>query len=270
MILKIFGRKWMGSYLLSYCMYIHGAYSCVAAAELNQLESPCNNVKKHIEKLRSGPIQIADKSENEDVTKMYMQARLLMQQGNTAAAVPLLEKCCQLDPAYISAWTSYGIALQTIGRSKEAVLAFKKVLDLEPKRASYWSNLANAYLVEQDFEQSADAFKQALSLDSTLPQVHEAYGFVLMKLNKDKQAKEELLEAIKLNPEAANAWNLLGDVYLRLNQSKEARDAYAECLRLNPNTSDARAISSKLKKLGKASSKAADPLPEKTKVDTGH
>jgi Flp pilus assembly protein TadD len=60
---------------------------------------------------------------------------LLVQLGNAADAVPLLERATHLDPTLENAWFTLGKALAMLGRGAEADQAFERCFACRPSGA---------------------------------------------------------------------------------------------------------------------------------------
>ena len=97
-----------------------------------------------------------------------------LQQGNPAAAAPLLETACQQNPADFDALLFLGAAYGQIGRQMDAINTITRAVQVQPANAQARYNLAVAMEQGGYREQAVTALGQALTLQPDYPKAHEA------------------------------------------------------------------------------------------------
>jgi hypothetical protein len=97
-----------------------------------------------------------------------------LQQGNPAAAAPLLETACQQDPADFDALLFLGAAYGQLGRQMDAITTITRAVQLQPANAQARYNLAVAMEQGGYRDQAIQALGQALTLQPDYPKAKEA------------------------------------------------------------------------------------------------
>jgi len=111
----------------------------------------------------------------ESATLHFMLGYLLIETGETAAAIACLEKSLQLDASSAKTHNSLGSALQILGKFDEALQHYQAALALDPDcwRASY--NIGNMNKLFGRFEDAVAPFQRALEarrgLDAKLSEI---------------------------------------------------------------------------------------------------
>jgi hypothetical protein len=97
-----------------------------------------------------------------------------LQQGNPAAAVPLLETACHQNPGDFDAYLYLGAAYGQLGRQMDAINTITRAVQLQPANAQARYNLAVAMEQGGYREQAVQALGQALQLQPEYPKAREA------------------------------------------------------------------------------------------------
>ncbi|HLJ53688.1 MAG TPA: RDD family protein [Chthonomonadaceae bacterium] len=96
-----------------------------------------------------------------------------LQQGNPAAAAPLLETACQQNPNDFDALLFLGAAYGQIGRQMDAINTITRAVQVQPSNAQARYNLAVAMEQGGYKEQALTACDQALTLQPDYPKAQE-------------------------------------------------------------------------------------------------
>ncbi|PTL78716.1 tetratricopeptide repeat protein [Vitiosangium sp. GDMCC 1.1324] len=137
---------------------------------------------------------------------LVQQARLLIELGDTEAALRSAEAAIELDPEYPETYQVLGRAHLAAGQLDEAIVRFKQAVHLDPYHGYALNNLGLAYL----------------------------------RSGQDALAAESLAQAAYLLPHVGFVHNNLGLAYERLGRYEEARMAFDTATRLSPRDSKAR------------------------------
>ena len=115
--------------------------------------------------LATGPVWAAGGGDSADipVDPTYAKAKEMLDSGNYAAAVPLLEQAVAANPKNANAFNYLGYSLRQLGNREAALESYQKALAIQPKHRG-----ANEYLGELYLEMGQlDKAKERLDvLDS--------------------------------------------------------------------------------------------------------
>src|SRR5438309_2198398 len=97
-----------------------------------------------------------------------------LQQGNPAAAAPLLEAAIQQNPADFDALLFLGAAYGQVGRQMDAINTITRAVQVQPANAQARYNLAVAMEQGGYKEQAITALGQAITLQPDYPKAQDA------------------------------------------------------------------------------------------------
>ena len=145
---------------------------------------------------------------------------VLLNQGQHAQALPLLQKAAELMPNNPSVFTKLGGALSALGRSEDAQKVLAKASALLPAQAKL--EQATQLFAEGKFRESERLAQDLLSQN---PRDVNAALLLARIANHAKcydDAEILLLKIVELAPKFSSAWFLLGAVLRELDRSEEA------------------------------------------------
>lgn len=172
------------------------------------------------------------------------QARELMQQGldkastgEREAAIALLRRALEIDPAYVAALNNLGVQLRLEGDVEAAEAELRKAAELAPLDYFSHFNLGTLLYDSGRFAESAAALEQAMLADPTAPMAAAYLGRSYIGLHQGAEALEHLQTAERLSSgkldlqlEKSDAWVLKGN----LAQALAAKEAWLERHRDDP------------------------------------
>jgi Flp pilus assembly protein TadD len=203
-------------------------------------------------------------SEPDNVELLNAKGFALFQQGNSAAALDVLENAVAIDPAHWKAhnnlalaavdrgeyelaeahfreslaieaqpaiYNDLGFVLERQGLTFEAIDMYRKSLELAPGLATANFNLGSAYAREGDFAIAEAHFLAALASEPTAA-AHTALGIALWEQNRREDAVSHLQAAVRLDPNNTKAYDQLGKMLLELGRTDEGREALARAKQL--------------------------------------
>ena len=158
----------------------------------------------------------------------------LLQAGDAAAALPLLQHAMQALPTEPRAAFRAGAAAFALQDFALAVEAFRAASARDPQWVEAWSNLAAALARQRDYEPALQAARRALQLDPQRVDSWQALA-ALLSNRFDRESLEEGLRAVALvlraDPRNAQAhhvagllWRKCGDL---VRAERHARQAVA-------------------------------------------
>jgi protein O-mannosyl-transferase len=163
---------------------------------------------------------------------------LLLERGDTPAAIAHFERALQLNPAYPEAEYNLGLALAGTGRLPEAARHYAASLRLQPANEGAENNLGNALLRMGHAEEAVTHYAEAVRQQPADVQARCNLGVALGRTGRTEEALAQYQEALRLEPESAEAHAGLGNIYARLGRPAEAVGPYQEALRLAPGNAD--------------------------------
>jgi tetratricopeptide (TPR) repeat protein len=180
----------------------------------------------------------------------------LIEAGQYAEAVPILEKVVAKKPQDVEALRSYALALTRAGDGNRAIEQWLRVLERDPNStdARYWLGIAYVSVdkvdqavqqwvkvVERDsthlsarynlglaytkmglFPLSVEEWSQVLLQDPTHFEARVNRGRILVAQGDLNRGLEDFLIAIAIKPEEAINWCSLGETYFLLGDSAKA------------------------------------------------
>jgi tetratricopeptide (TPR) repeat protein len=211
--------------------------------------------------------QLQDVLEDRD-PRLLQVAALLAEHGETAAAIPVMERARRFSPessdvnynlavAYFQT-DQYGKAADVIrpftsaganaeacnllgaieekrGRAVEAEHAFEEAAAREPSNESYRFDYGNSLLQHGKVEPAVQVFSAAVSDLPSSWKLRIGLGSAYYLASEYENAAWTLLEAVKLRPDSAAAWYLLGEAYDSApSLQREIEAAFASYLETAP------------------------------------
>ena len=92
-------------------------------------------------------------------------ARVQIQEGNMAAAIPMLEQALKIDPALAKTHYFMGIALKTLGRYDEALTHLKIAAAQYPRDRVVLGQIGRVQFLQRQFSEAVASFERVLAVD---------------------------------------------------------------------------------------------------------
>ena len=180
------------------------------------------------------------------IKNWLVEARELFQQGNSEAALKLIDAGLEESRLCIDGWELKGRILQSLGRYVESVEANQEVLNLlEAGVLSSevgWSvtpedffNAGNLSAEDGAFEDAVTSYDRALQINPNNYQSWSNRGNVLSELGRKEEAITSYDCALQINPDYYIAWFNRGNVLSELGRKEEAIASYGHVLQINPD-----------------------------------
>jgi tetratricopeptide (TPR) repeat protein len=131
---------------------------------------------------------------------LRLAASAMMQAGDPAAALALLDRAVRVDARHAGVLNERGIALWRLGRLQEALASHAEALRLKPDDVEALNNRA----------------------------------VMLLELGRPEEALAGLEAAIRIRPDHASALSNRGNALFALGRLEEALAAYSEAIRVKP------------------------------------
>ena len=163
---------------------------------------------------------------------------LLLQKGQTAAAVESLLKASTLAPSEQCSLL-LAQAYKNLGQFKEAIIEYKKLDINKSQNKMIPFNLGLCALENGDNNAAIEAFKIAIQLDESFIPAWGNIGSALMNKGRYQEALQATIKVLDLDPVNPDALINLGSIYQELGQLDQALASTLKSLELIPDNPDA-------------------------------
>ena len=154
-----------------------------------------------------------------DASLHYLKAQIYATERNPQATENELRKALELDPNYITAYTSLGALFINTKQEDRAITELKKVIELRPENPSAYILVGILYDAKKDYPNALDHYRKALERD---PNAVIAANNLAWLYATRPELNGNLDEAVRLaqgviqkNPNVAGFSDTLGWVYYK-------------------------------------------------------
>lgn len=166
-------------------------------------------------------------------------AMLLVEDGDAARALPLIERALAAAPANPTALHALGKALALLGRVDESVAALEQTIAQQPANIGARLDLANLHLQHRQHAASEEVLRQALAAAPQNPAVLGNLGNLLAAHGDAAEAVSILRRAAAVSPKSPAAHYNLALALKNSGDAAGAVEAYRSALALRPDYVDA-------------------------------
>ena len=128
-----------------------------------------------------------------------------------------------------------GIQLYKDGNTKAAIDILNSVVKRNKKDADAWYYLGLALTRDNQISKARKTFETATTLVPGFGPAHTALGYTLMLTGRDDDAEREAGRALELNNKDYEAHYILGVVRFHQNRLEEAQNSVAQAIKLKPD-----------------------------------
>jgi tetratricopeptide (TPR) repeat protein len=213
-------------------------------------------------------------NEPDPAGQLIERARVLLQLGRPAEALPLLQQAVAAAPGDCNPQCWMSLALMRLGRLPEALKAAERGVALAPEYE--WPHrlrslvlteqgklrpaleaareavrlapddetalhlLANCEIDCKQYSQAQATVERLLKVSPEWADAHTLMGVVMLHFKRWDEAEEQCRRALELDPEARTPLYNLGYIRQKTGRKREAADYYHAVLRLHPGDAQAR------------------------------
>jgi predicted TPR repeat methyltransferase len=183
--------------------------------------------------------------------------------GDRTAAVDLLQRAADADPADADCWNHLGIAYARDRRTAAALEAYRRAVSLRPDFAAAHVNVGSALRDAARWDDAVRAYATAVRIDPNLAVAHHALGTALRESGRPNDAIASYRRALQLDPaSAAEVHNDMGLTFARAGDVPSAEAHLRQAIALKPlDPKPRRNLGRLLLRLGRAAD-AADVLAQ--------
>ncbi|MFQ5776648.1 MAG: tetratricopeptide repeat protein [Terriglobia bacterium] len=165
-----------------------------------------------------------------------------MANGQSEAAVPVLQKVIALDPNYADAYYNLSQAYERTNRLEEALQALRRYVELAPNDAEAFDRLGLLYFNRGDSDEALRSFEHALRLQPDHPDAVRHLGMIYYGKRYYHLAAETLEKAVRLRPDSTQSQMVLALSYFHLGKFEQARSAAEKVLQIAPTEKTAQEL----------------------------
>jgi tetratricopeptide (TPR) repeat protein len=181
-------------------------------------------------------------NEPADSPDALVQARLLLDLGRPADALPMLRDAVERAPDDPQVHRTAALVLTALSRTDEAVAAARHALQLTPEDADGWTLLAGVLMsTESGGREAWDAAAAATRLAPDDPDAHATMGAVALALGHFEVAEAALRRVLDLRPGDAAAEHDLALALAGEGRTRPALDRLAAAVLDDPGAAGSRA-----------------------------
>jgi predicted O-linked N-acetylglucosamine transferase (SPINDLY family) len=158
---------------------------------------------------------------------------LVLQQGDAASSIALLERAVAGCPADARLLTNLGVAYRGAGQDDAAERSYRQALAADSGSVNARFNLANLYADGNSLDAALDLYEEAHALDPGNISVLNNLATALEKVGRLQEAENRFRALVALQPGNAAAHANLGAMCATRGRTGDAIDAYRRALALD-------------------------------------
>lgn len=181
-------------------------------------------------------------------TALFMKSFIYKETGDTANAITLLRKVCDIYPDYAPAFEELGI-IYSSRHLPVALEYFNTALQLDPSNTNTLYAMAMYYQDEKNYEQAENIYKQMLDINSNSVDAWHNRGYIQLFVYGDYPlAIEYFTQALMIDPNSLESLTNRGCAYEMNGNAEAAADDFRAALQIQQGYAPA---VEGLKRLGK-------------------
>lgn len=166
--------------------------------------------------------------------RLAIAAGNLARNGDSAAAVRLLERAVAITPDDVSAIFQLGTLLIQQGDRAGAIQHLRRCTELAPDFADGWANLSALQALIGEHAAAARTLAEGLRNCPQSPGLHLQYARDLQKAGRLAEAASEFQASIRLRPNEPDAYIELGTLYIRQGRNADGATQMELALEAEP------------------------------------
>ncbi len=164
----------------------------------------------------------------------FCMADPLREMGKIDEAIECNKKALEIDPNYVKALNSIGLAYMEKDEDALALQYLHKALKLAPGVFEVKVNIGVILVKNQKYAEALSFYYKALQ-QKDVPVLRTNIGYALQNLGKTDQAIAQYKLALQMNPKLHRAYNLLGLALMSKSQYASAVDIFKMSVNIDPN-----------------------------------
>ncbi|MGI2905731.1 tetratricopeptide repeat protein [Tolypothrix sp. VBCCA 56010] len=169
---------------------------------------------------------------------LYIQGGDKYKKGDFKGAIADYTEAIRLNPKFVSAYVSRGIARRSLRDNQGAIADYEQAIRLNPKYSLAYVNRGNARSYLGDNQGAIADYNQALEINPKYALAYVSRGVVRRDLGDNRGALADFDQALEINPKFVYAYVSRGVVRSYLGDQQGAIADYLEVIRFNPKDGD--------------------------------
>ena len=165
------------------------------------------------------------------------RARILMQRGRAAEAIPLLSEVSSADQQNDEVYYQRGVAHEQLDLLDKALEDYSLCLKYAPDRRDALNNKAVVLAKMEKFEEAANEFRKLVERNPEDPLAYRNRALCFADLRRFDEALADYAKAIELAPSDPAGWFQRANVYLTQKRCEEAIADYTRAIELDAQLS---------------------------------
>jgi cellulose synthase operon protein C len=178
-------------------------------------------------------------SDRRGFAALLKEATALAMAGNSAEAIPMLERLSAARPDDLALLNHLGAVYAASGRHSDAIALLESVLSRDPQNFDAHLNIATAYGFARAFPQADRHADRALAIRPSSAQAMEVKGMILWQSHRPVEARTVLEAAYARDPRNVRARVWIGLLLIEQRQPRDALPYFEAALRTDPMLADA-------------------------------
>jgi predicted O-linked N-acetylglucosamine transferase (SPINDLY family) len=155
--------------------------------------------------------------------------------GDLPAARQLYQQAIAAAPDHATALFRAGLLELQDGRAAAALPLILRAAEMNPADMRYQFGLGETLAALKQWDRAAIAYQNTIQIEPAFADAHQGLGNTLMALDQIPAAMQSYQLAIQFNPDLADAFNNLGNCHRLQGDLEQAAVAYEHTLHLSPN-----------------------------------
>jgi len=165
---------------------------------------------------------------------MLARAKILMDRGQGAEAIPVLDLALKAMPQNPEVYYQRGLVYQNLDLPEKALADYLACLQLDNRRTDALNNKAVQLARLKRYEEAISAFSELVDLDREDFLGYRNRGLCRFDMHDDAGALQDYDTALKLNPDDSSSWFQRGNVHLSMGHLDAAESDFSKALELDP------------------------------------
>lgn len=145
--------------------------------------------------------------------------------GESAQAIPYLQRAVEIKPQYVDAHNNLGMALSAVGRRREAIAQFQTAIRIDPAKPEAHHNLGLTLFDERRYQDAVTALEKLVSIQPNHPMVYVDLGMAYARAGQYDAAIYNFNLQLKTSPHRR------GETHYRLGAALAATKRYVDAAR---------------------------------------
>jgi tetratricopeptide (TPR) repeat protein len=154
--------------------------------------------------------------------------------GRHQEALSVFERSLKLQPNDPGVRNNHAMALKALGRLDPAIAAYRTAITLRPQEPGFYRNLANALSEMGEWHEAEANYRKALELRPNFPNALTGHVNSLLALHRRDEAIQTAAAAATHFPQHSEFHRALGHAYWQSGNPAAAAAAYRAALAANP------------------------------------